>query len=100
VIFALSQCRKMCVLNYFFDGVHSSDDFYSSIRRILDCGSALESPFQGGSDDTPLVVVEVSSVRSRNLERVGCGDFIVAVIIVVVLTVMILNSWFLDKSLR
>jgi hypothetical protein len=50
-------------------------------------------------DDTPLVVVQVFGVRSRNLERVDCGDFIVAVIIEVVLTVMILISWFLDEAL-
>ena len=56
----------------------------------------MESPFQGGLDDTPLVVVEVFGVWSRNLERVGCGDFIVAFVTVVVLLVMFLNSWFHD----
>jgi len=37
----------------------------------------LESLFEGGLDDTPLVVVEVFGVRRRNLERVAFRDFIV-----------------------
>ena len=71
------------------------DNFFSSICRIFDCGNELKTPFQGGLDGTPLVVVEVFGIRSRNLERVGCGGFIVAVIIEVVLIIMFLNFWFL-----
>ncbi len=66
---------------------------------VTSCLQITWRPIQGGSDDTPLVVVEDFGVCRQNLERVGCGNFIVAVIIVVVLTVMYLYSWFLDKSL-
>jgi hypothetical protein len=95
-IFAVSRCSKMFFLNK------------STVRpispRVFVGFLIVERPWkalskQGSLDDTPLIVVEVFGVRSRNLESVGCGNFIVAVIIEVVLTVMFLNSWFLVKSL-
>ena len=39
--------------------------------------TCIGEPFEGGSDDSPLVVVEVFGVRRRNLERVAFRNFIV-----------------------
>jgi hypothetical protein len=41
----------------------------------------LESPFYGGSNDTPLVVVESFRQNIRGLECVGLGNLIIDVVI-------------------
>ena len=44
----------------------------------------MESPFHGGSNDTPLVVVESVRRNIRDLECVRLGDLIIDVVIDVV----------------
>ena len=52
----------------------------------------MESPFYGGFNDTPLVVVDSVRRNIRGLECVGLGDLIIDVVIDVVVLLVASNS--------
>ncbi len=61
--------------------VHCFDDIFRSVGRMVKRRHWLESPFHGGSNDTPNVVVDSVCRVVRGLECVGLGDSIVGAVI-------------------
>ncbi len=61
--------------------VHCFDDIFRSVDQMVKRRHSLESPFHGGSNESPFVVVEFFCRFVRGLECVGLGDLIVGVVI-------------------
>ena len=57
----------------------------------------MDSPFHGGLNGTPLVGGEVFGESGRCLECVGCGDFIVALVLLDFFIVIVANALLLRR---